>query len=85
MRLLRKLRRGDTSMTKKQIERLHRECSEFGVDFPDRFFAWVQEVRVIIRWSKSKDKPSHELVVRKLKNVGCFDKPTAPKLNFDWL
>ena len=73
-------------MNKKQIERLHRECSKFGVDFPDKFFSREKDILDIIRWSKSKDKPSQDLVAFKLKEVGCFKKPEiGPKLNLSWI
>lgn len=73
-------------MTNKRIEKLHRECSKFGVDFPDKFFSREEDVQCIIRWSKSKDKPSRDLVASKLKEIGCFEKlRIGPSLNLNWI
>jgi len=71
-------------MTTKQTERLHQECIKLGIDFPEHFFSREEEVKVIIRWSKSSDKPSNELVVSKLKSIGCLEIPKVKPIQFDF-
>ena len=73
-------------MKNKRAEKLHQECAKFGVDFPEKFFSREEDVQLIIRWSKSRDKPSQDVVASKLKEIGCFEKPRiGPRLNLSWI
>ena len=71
-------------MPTKQTERLHKECIKHGVDFSDSFFSRVDEVQTVIRWSKSIDSPSSELVTSKLRELGCFTVIQPRKIEFNF-
>ena len=72
-----------TEMTK-QTERLHKSCIKLGVDFPDNFFSKEDELQTVIRWSKSSDKPSEDLVTSKLRELGCFTTIKPKGINFNF-
>ena len=71
-------------LTTKQTERLHKSCIKLGVDFPDNFFSNEDEIQTVIRWSKSSDKPSEDLVASKLRELGCFTVIQPRKIEFNF-
>ena len=71
-------------MTTKQTERLHKQCIKLGVDFDDGFYFRGDDIQIVIRWSKSFDKPSKELVVSRLKELGCFEISKPRKITFNF-
>ena len=72
-------------MTARQTERLQRECLKFGMGFPEEYFHNESDVAMVIRWSKSNDRPSKELVRQKLEEAGCFEVLAPSSLAWDFL
>lgn len=66
-------------MTAKQIEKLHKECAKFGMDFDQ--YAWqLDEIKFIIRWAK-KEKIERRIVRDKLESKGCHSVEHLQELN----
>ena len=71
-------------MTARQTDRLQRECLKFGMGFPEEDFHNASEVATIIRWAKSNDRPSKELVRQRLEEAGCFEVLAPSSMAWDF-
>lgn len=73
-------------MTPKQTEKLHKECSKFGMDFDTEYFSREEDVKFIIRWSK-KEKVERKIVRQKLEEKGCHsvEHLQMKSTNLDWI
>lgn len=73
--------------TPKQIEKLRLQVSKFGMDFDPIYFYRYDDLKIALRWSKSKlDNPTREQVRQALEKAGCYSvEHLRSKINLDGL